>query len=35
MADMAKKLWAKMGIEYDDYIQTTEPRHEKIVQEIF
>lgn len=35
MAKMAKELWAKMGIEYDDYIQTTEERHEKIVQKIF
>jgi len=35
MAKMAKELWAKMGIEYDDYIQTTEPRHEKVVQKIF
>ena len=35
MAQMAKELWAKMGIEYDDYIQTTEERHEKIVQKIF
>lgn len=35
MAKIAKELWAKMDIEYDDYIQTTEPRHEKIVQKIF
>ena len=35
MAQMAKELWAKMEIEYDDYIQTTEPRHEVIVQKIF
>ena len=35
MAKMAKELWAKMGIEYDDFIQTTEGRHEKIVQKIF
>ena len=35
MAKLAKELWAKMKIEYDDYIQTTEPRHEKIVQKIF
>ncbi len=35
MARMAKELWAKMEIEYDDYIQTTEERHEKIVQKIF
>lgn len=35
MAAKAKKLWAKMGIEYDDFIQTTEERHEKVVQKIF
>ncbi|MBR3003356.1 MAG: methionine--tRNA ligase [Clostridia bacterium] len=35
MAALAKELWAKMGIEYDDFIQTTEERHEKIVQKIF
>lgn len=35
MARQAKELWAKMGIEYDDFIQTTESRHEKIVQKIF
>ena len=35
MAKIAKELWAKMDIQYDDFIQTTEPRHEKIVQKIF
>ncbi len=35
IAKEAKKLWAKMEIEYDDYIQTTEERHTKIVQKIF
>lgn len=35
MADLAKQLWAKMDIQYDDFIRTTEPRHEKVVQEIF
>lgn len=35
MAAMAKELWAKMEIQYDDYIQTTEERHEKMVQKIF
>ncbi len=28
------KVWAKLGIEYDDFIRTTEPRHTKIVQQI-
>ncbi len=35
MAEMAKKLWEKLDIKYDDFIQTTEQRHEKIVQKIF
>ena len=35
MAKMAKELWAKMEINYDDYIQTTEERHEVVVQKIF
>lgn len=35
MANMAKELWKKMDIQYDDFIQTTEERHEKIVQKIF
>lgn len=35
MAEEAKKLWELMEIEYDDFIRTTEPRHEKVVEEIF
>ena len=35
MARMCKELWKKMDIQYDDFIRTTEERHEKIVQEIF
>ena len=35
MAKMAKELWAKMGIQYDDFIRTTDERHEKVVQKIF
>ncbi len=35
MAKSAKELWKKLEIDYDDYIQTTEERHEKIVQKIF
>ena len=35
MAKIAKELWKKMDIQYDDYIQTTEERHTKIVQKIF
>ena len=30
-----KELWKLMGIEYDDFIRTTDERHEKIVQKIF
>lgn len=30
-----KDLWAKMHISYDDFIRTTEPRHEIVVQQIF
>lgn len=30
-----KALWEKMEISYDDFIRTTEPRHEKLVQDIF
>ena len=35
MAAYAKELWAKMKIEYDDFIRTTDERHEKVVQKIF
>ncbi len=29
-----KDLWEKLGIEYDDFIRTTEERHKKVVQKI-
>ena len=35
MADMAKELWKKMDIQYDDFIRTTEKRHEELAQKIF
>lgn len=35
IADAAKKLWAQMEITYDDFIRTTEKRHEVAVQKIF
>lgn len=35
MADMAKELWNKMDIQYDDFIRTTDERHKKVVQDIF
>ncbi|MEG0250363.1 MAG: methionine--tRNA ligase [Peptostreptococcus sp.] len=30
-----KKLWEKLEISNDDFIRTTEPRHEKAIQKIF
>jgi methionyl-tRNA synthetase len=30
-----KDLWTKLHISYDDFIRTTEPRHEQRVQDIF
>ncbi len=30
-----RDLWGKLNISYDDFIRTTEPRHEKAVQELF
>ena len=33
--EYAKGLWKKLNIEYDDFIRTTEDRHEKIVEKIF
>ena len=35
MAEDTKKLWKLLDIEYDDFIRTTEPRHEKVVGDIF
>lgn len=35
MAKMTIELWDKMNIDYDDFIRTTEERHENIVQKIF
>lgn len=35
MIEEIKKLWATMEISYDDFIRTTEPRHEERVQKIF
>lgn len=28
-------LWQRLGISYDDFIRTTEPRHHRVVQSIF
>ena len=30
-----QKLWGALNIKNDDFIRTTEPRHEKVVQEVF
>ncbi len=30
-----RALWDRMGISYDDFIRTTEPRHQRGVQELF
>ncbi len=35
IAESAKKLWSMMDISYDDFIQTTQERHTKSVEEIF
>ncbi|MDR3237677.1 MAG: methionine--tRNA ligase [Spirochaetia bacterium] len=29
-----KKAWEDIGLDFDDFIRTTEPRHKKVVQEI-
>ncbi len=34
MAQVWHKSWRRIGIEYDDFIRTTEPRHERVVCEI-
>ncbi|MBR4234619.1 MAG: methionine--tRNA ligase [Clostridia bacterium] len=35
IVDETKALWKLMDIEYDDFIRTTDERHEKVVQKIF
>jgi methionyl-tRNA synthetase len=30
-----RKLWERLEISYDDFIRTTEPRHEAVVKEVF
>ena len=34
MAVLWKEVWKNLGIQYDDFIRTTEPRHEKVVTDI-
>lgn len=35
IVDWIKDLWRRLDISYDDFIRTSEERHEKVVQEIF
>jgi methionyl-tRNA synthetase len=35
VSESFKALWDRMGITYDDYIRTTEPRHTQAVQRLF
>ncbi|RME28099.1 MAG: methionine--tRNA ligase, partial [Deltaproteobacteria bacterium] len=30
-----RRLWERLDISYDDFIRTTEPRHQKVVQRLF
>ena len=34
MAELYKEEWRRLGITNDDFIRTTEPRHQKVVQQI-
>ncbi|MGH2344316.1 MAG: class I tRNA ligase family protein, partial [Chloroflexota bacterium] len=34
ISDVFRETWPQFGIESDDFIRTTEPRHKKVVQEI-
>lgn len=35
IADEYRQAWHELHIQYDDFIRTTEPRHEQVVQEIW
>jgi len=35
MARLSKELWQTLNIDYDDFIRTTEERHESVVEDIF
>jgi len=35
IAESTKELWKNLQISYDDFIRTTEPRHETVVEKIF
>jgi methionyl-tRNA synthetase len=35
IASEYRRMWKTLGITYDDFIQTSEPRHKKVVQDVF
>ncbi len=35
VVERSKSLWQRLNITYDDFIRTTQPRHERVVQLIF
>ncbi len=35
IVDSFKELWRRLDISYDDFIRTSEPRHQKVVQDFF
>ena len=35
MAEYAKKLWDNLKIDYDNFVRTTDKKHEEQVQKIF
>ena len=35
LAGKFQGVWKSLGIEYDDFIRTTEPRHKKVVEAVF
>ncbi len=35
LAEDFKRVWQNLGIEYDDFIRTTEPRHVRVVEAVF
>lgn len=35
VSERFRRTWAALGIEYDDFIRTTEPRHERVVADLW
>src|SRR5438105_2024881 len=35
VSDKFRQLWKHLDVSFNDYIRTTEPRHEKVVQDLF